>query len=157
MADEGQSGSKFITRLEKGDNTRTARHASVMNEIIDGINSLLGMKVTRSGEGDGKLLTSDSNTVLDLGSVGSGAIDVAGGNTLAEAEDGDHEVDDVGRITVIGWGDPAPVIQDPDDPAGAVIDIFPSRDDLDTSKKYACVFVHFDDGWQLELQEVCDS
>jgi hypothetical protein len=70
MADEGQSGALKIERLAKGDTTRTARHAEVMNEIIDAINAMRNGKVIRSGSGKGKLLHSDSNMVIDLGDLG---------------------------------------------------------------------------------------
>lgn len=68
---EGTAGTQTIERLKKGDDGRTALHASVINEIIDRVNALSNMTLTKSGTGEGKVLSSDSNTVLDLGDVGS--------------------------------------------------------------------------------------
>src|SRR5262245_43430275 len=71
MADEQKAGSKQkIARLEKGNTTRTARHAAVMNEIIDAINARYALKV--SPDDAGKFFFSDSNAVLALGDVGGG-------------------------------------------------------------------------------------
>jgi hypothetical protein len=64
MADEGQTGVKKIERLSKGDKTRTALHAQVMNEIIDAINAL--RSATVKPDNTGKFHFSDSNTVLEL-------------------------------------------------------------------------------------------
>jgi hypothetical protein len=64
MADEGKSGGKKIARLTKGDKKRTARHADVMNEIIDAINALYAMEIIP--QGTGKLLVSDANVTLVL-------------------------------------------------------------------------------------------
>jgi hypothetical protein len=64
MATEGQSGGKQIARLKTGDKTRTARHADVMNEIIDALNALQNMTVSPTGTG--KFIYSDANAVLDL-------------------------------------------------------------------------------------------
>jgi len=64
MADEGKTGGKKIARLEKGDKTRTARHAEVMNEIIAAINAL--NNITVSPAGIGKFIYSDGNVVLQL-------------------------------------------------------------------------------------------
>ncbi len=68
MADEGTSGGQEIARLEKGDSTRTARHADVMNEIIDAINKMYAMQVTPQGAG--KFIWADANGVLDLSGGG---------------------------------------------------------------------------------------
>jgi hypothetical protein len=65
---EGGTGGKKIERLSKGDSTRTARHADVMNEIIDRVNSFLGMTVTPKGKG--KFIFSESNIVLDASKMG---------------------------------------------------------------------------------------
>ncbi len=63
---EGESGASggAIDRLEKGDTERTARHADVMNEIIDRLNSLLNATV--SPPKIGKFIYSDTNVVLQL-------------------------------------------------------------------------------------------
>lgn len=71
MADEGGSGSRKIARLTKGDKTRTARHAAVMNEIIDRLNAFSNAKVIREkansdGSASGKIVQSDANWVLHL-------------------------------------------------------------------------------------------
>lgn len=63
MASEGTTGTTKIQRLEKGNKKRTARHADVMNELIDAINKLYELKV--SG-GLGKLIVADGNVVLQL-------------------------------------------------------------------------------------------
>jgi hypothetical protein len=70
MAEEG-TGKSTIARLEKGNTERTARHAQVMNELIDGINSLRNatVRIQEAVTGEtpnGKWITSDANTVLDL-------------------------------------------------------------------------------------------
>ncbi len=71
---EGATGGQQIARLEKGDSTRTARHADVMNEIIDAINKLYAMTVTPQGAG--KFIWADANGVLALdGSLGGGCGD----------------------------------------------------------------------------------
>jgi hypothetical protein len=71
---EGESGGKKIERLAKGDKTRTARHASVMNELIDKVNLLLAMTVSPMTKG--KFIFSDANVVLDASKFG-GEIEVA--------------------------------------------------------------------------------
>lgn len=53
-----------IQRLDKGDKTRTARHASVMNEIIDRVNALTNLRVQPGKDENGKFLLSDSNAIL---------------------------------------------------------------------------------------------
>ncbi len=64
MADEGTTGGTKIERLKKGDKDRTARHADVMNEIIDKLNALHNMTV--SPQGAGKFIYADGNIVLQL-------------------------------------------------------------------------------------------
>lgn len=74
MATEGQSGAQQIARLEKGDSTRTAMHADVMNEIIDAVNRMLALTV--SPQGAGKFIWSDANGVLQIeASTGTGCGD----------------------------------------------------------------------------------
>lgn len=74
-------GISKIARLAKGDKARTARHADVMNEIIDRLNAVLSM--TLSPGGIGKFVYSDGNVVLQLNTTdtcptGGGGIDGGG-------------------------------------------------------------------------------
>jgi hypothetical protein len=101
MADEAQSGAKKIARLSKGDKARTARHAAVMNEIIDAVNAILSGSVLIKQDlntGDnptGKFHFADANSMLELHlPPGGGAIDVA--------DDIPEEVDNVTKITFTG-------------------------------------------------------
>ena len=64
MAAEGQKGGNQIARLQKGKSDRTARHADVMNEIIDALNKLIMLTV--KPDGAGKLMMADGNAVLQL-------------------------------------------------------------------------------------------
>jgi hypothetical protein len=57
-----------ITRLEKGDTTRTAMHTAVMNEIIDKLNTLLAIEV--KPQGAGKFIYSDGNVVFENSAAG---------------------------------------------------------------------------------------
>jgi hypothetical protein len=71
MAEEGAGSSKQIARLEKGNSERTARHAEVMNEIINRLNgfSTATVRITNLVPGvqpTGQFLVSDSNVVLEL-------------------------------------------------------------------------------------------
>ncbi len=62
---EGQTGTPAkIERLKKGDSSRTARHADVMNEIIDKLNAILSLTVSPTGAGN--FIFSDSNGILRL-------------------------------------------------------------------------------------------
>jgi hypothetical protein len=135
---EGQSGAKEIARLIRGDSTRTARHADVINEIIDAVNALRNAKITRSGSGDGKFLTSDSNTVFDLGDVG--------GNVEVADDDG-HDVANVSKITFVGYN--ATVVSDdgadqvtvrvfPDPPGGGTFVLASVGGDVDWKDTEEC-------------------
>lgn len=72
MADDGGGGLKNIARLSTGDKSRTARHASVMNELIDRVNALSNVRVTTQKtttpdeKPSGKQIVSDANSVLTL-------------------------------------------------------------------------------------------
>jgi hypothetical protein len=155
------ASAKKIERLSKGDKNRTAKHAAVMNEIIDALNTLLAMTVVSDTTADkpnaGDFIYSDGNVVLKLKNPGGGTIDVAGGNTLDQADDGEHEVDEVKRITFVGYGDPTPVEDNGDGEVVVRILPDPVSQGLDTSKKYALVFVYEDGIWQLEPLEICSS
>ena len=63
MAEQSGSSRK-IERLKKGDKERTARHADVMNELIDQLNAWGAIKV--SPDGGGKFIFSDANVILQL-------------------------------------------------------------------------------------------
>jgi hypothetical protein len=63
MADE-QTGGRKIQRLSKGDKNRTARHAAVMNELIDAVNMLTNGSL--SPPGIGKIVYSDGNWVIQF-------------------------------------------------------------------------------------------
>ena len=65
---EGSTGDLIIERLRPGDKTRTARHAGVMNEIIDRLNAFTNatVKISEGEAAAGKFILSDSNMVLDL-------------------------------------------------------------------------------------------
>jgi hypothetical protein len=85
-----------IEPLTKGDSTRTARHADVMNEIIDKVNLLLAMSV--SPQGSGKFLVSDSNIVLDASKFGG---------TVSVSADVGGEVSNVSLIQFTIADDPS--------------------------------------------------
>jgi hypothetical protein len=68
---EGASGGRQIARLAKGASDRTARHADVMNEIIDAINALRNITVAfpvpeTGATNSGKFIFADANTALNL-------------------------------------------------------------------------------------------
>lgn len=80
---EGETSTTKIARLEKGDNTRTAQHADVMNEIIDKLNTLLAIQVVPASAGE--FFYSDGNVVL-LSSLGAGTVTVTTGDTSGGAD-----------------------------------------------------------------------
>lgn len=76
---EGATGGTRIERLKKGDKTRTAQHADVMNEIIDKLNALWSMQVVPGTAGE--FFYSDGNVVLlsNAGTVTVTTGDTSGG------------------------------------------------------------------------------
>ncbi len=97
---EGQSGGQQIARLEKGDSTRTAQHADVMNEIIDAANKFYSMTVTPQGAG--KFIWADANGVLQLDVSGKISVEVG---DLSELDQDVDSVEGVADVTKVVFDD----------------------------------------------------
>lgn len=96
---QGGTGGQQIARLEKGDSTRTAMHADVMNEIIDAINKMLALTV--SPQDAGKFIWADANGVLQI-EGGGGEIEVAADEEMEDFAEGETSITAISKITFDG-------------------------------------------------------